>query len=152
MRAMTTTATDPIDTTELASRLRLSVTRLARRLRQEAETGITPSQLAALATVERHQPLTAGELSAHEQVQPPTMTKVVSALVEGGLVARQTDPEDRRVTWFRLTAEGARFLARARRRKEEYLARRLRRVAPSELVTLLEAVAVLERLVEGEPR
>jgi len=141
--------TTPIDATELAARLRLGVTRLARRLRQETEADVTPSQLAALSTVERHQPMTVGELSAHERVQPPTMTRVVSAMVEAGLVTRDPDPADRRVAWLRLTPEGARFLARGRTRKEAYLAKRLRRIEPERLAILERAVDVLEELVEG---
>jgi DNA-binding MarR family transcriptional regulator len=144
--------TTTIDATELAARLRLGVTRLARRLRQETEADITPSQLAALSTVERHQPMTVGELSAHERVQPPTMTRVVSAMVEAGLVTRDPDPADRRVAWLRLTPEGARFLARGRTRKEAYLAKRLRRIDPERLAILERAVDVLEELVEGSGR
>ena len=145
-----TTAT--LDATELAARLRLGVTRLARRLRQEAEADITPSQLAALSTIERHQPMTVGDLSAHERVQPPTMTRVVSALVEAGLVAREPDPSDRRVGWLRLTPEGARFLARGRTRKEAFLAKRLRRMEPDRLLILRQAADLLDELVEEDGR
>lgn len=69
---MPTTA--PPDTAAIAARLRLGVTRLARRLRQEAEAGITPSMLSALSTLDRQGTLTMGDLCAAEQVQPPTMT------------------------------------------------------------------------------
>jgi DNA-binding MarR family transcriptional regulator len=145
-----TTAT--IDATELAARLRLGVTRLARRLRQETEADITPSQLAALSTIERHQPMTVGDLSAHERVQPPTMTRVVSALVDAGFVARHPDPSDRRVAWLGLTPDGARFLARGRTRKEAFLAKRLRRIEPERLTVLARAVDLLEELVEEDGR
>lgn len=145
-----TTAT--IDATELAARLRLGVTRLARRLRQETDADVTPSQLAALSTIERHQPMTVGDLSAHERVQPPTMTRVISALVDSGFVAREPDPSDRRVAWLRLSPEGARFLARGRTRKEAYLAKRLRRIEPERLVILEQAVDLLEELVEEDGR
>ena len=65
---------------ELAARLRLSATRLARRLRQEADAGLTPSQLSALAVIEREGPLTLGALADHEKVAPPSITKVVAKL------------------------------------------------------------------------
>jgi DNA-binding MarR family transcriptional regulator len=139
------------DTVEVASRLRLGVTRLARRLRQEAEPGLTPSLLSALAAVERAGRLTVGELCAAEQVQPPTMTRFVAALVEAGLVDRAQDPGDRRVAWLSVTPEGAKLLTRIRRRKEAYLVRRLRRLEPSELEILERAAPILERLVEGRP-
>lgn len=144
---------EPItDATELASRLRLSVTRLARRLRQEAEPGITPSMLIALSSIDRAGEMTIGELCAVEQVQPPTMTRIVAALVEAGLVTRELDPDDRRVARVRATREGAKLLQRSRKRKEAYLARRLRGLDPSELVVLGEAADILERLVAGGPR
>ncbi len=138
-----------VDTTELASRLRLGVTRLARKLRQEAEPGITPSLLVALSSIDRASAMTIGELCAAEQVQPPTMTRIVAALVEAGLVAREPDPADRRVAWVRVTPEGAKLLHRSRKRKDAYLAKRLRDLEPHELEVLDEAAAILDRLVGG---
>ena len=144
---MPTTA--PPDTAALAARLRLSVTRLARKLRQEAEPGITPSMLAALSSAERQGPLTMRELCVAEQVQPPSMTRIVAALVDAGLAARDADSGDRRVVWVTVTPEGRRLLERSRRRKEAYLARALRSLEPGELDTLEHAAALLERLTEG---
>jgi DNA-binding MarR family transcriptional regulator len=143
-----TTKTAP-DTAELASRLRLGVTRLARRLRQEAEPGITPSLLVALSTIDRAGTMTIGELGVAEQVQPPTMTRFVAALVEAGLVTRAPDPNDRRVAWVRVTPEGAKLLQRSRKRKDVYLARQLRDLEPRELAVLEEASEILDRLVGG---
>lgn len=138
----------PSDTV-LASRLRLAVTRLARKLRKEAEPGITPTMLAALSSVEQAERLTMRDLCAAEQVQPPTMTRVVAAMVEAGLVAREPDPEDGRVVWVRLTPQGRKLLARSRRRKEAYLVEELRGLGPRELDVLEEAAGILERLTEG---
>jgi DNA-binding MarR family transcriptional regulator len=140
--------TAPPDTAALAARLRLGVTRLARKLRQEAEPGITPSMLAALSSAERQGPLTMRELCAAEQVQPPSMTRIVAALAEAGLVARDVDEEDRRVVWVRVTPAGRRLLDRSRRRKEAYLARALRTLDADEVATLEDAAALLERLTE----
>jgi DNA-binding MarR family transcriptional regulator len=134
------------DTAALAARLRLGVTRLARRLRQEAEAGITPSMLSALSSAERRGPLTMRDLCAAEQVQPPTMTRIVAALVEAGLVVREADEVDGRVAWVRVTPEGRRLLERSRRRKEAYLAKALRVLDPRELEHLETAAGVLERL------
>jgi DNA-binding MarR family transcriptional regulator len=135
-----------IDTAALAARLRLGVTRLARRLRQEAEAGITPSMLSALSSAERRGPLTMRDLCAAEQVQPPTMTRIVAALLEAGLVVREADPVDGRVAWVRVSPEGRRLLARSRRRKEAYLAKALGALDPHELEHLVTAADVLERL------
>jgi DNA-binding MarR family transcriptional regulator len=135
-----------IDTAALAARLRLGVTRLARRLRQEAEAGITPSMLSALSSAERRGPLTMRDLCAAEQVQPPTMTRIVAALLEAGLVVREADPVDGRVAWVRVSPEGRRLLGRNRRRKEAYLAKALSALDPHELEHLVTAADVLERL------
>ena len=82
----------------LAASLRLAVARLARRLRQQAEADVTPSMLSALNTIERHGPMTLSDLAAHERVQPPTITSVVGRLEGAGMIARETDPHDRRVS------------------------------------------------------
>lgn len=139
----------PVDPTALAARLRLGVTRLARRLRQEAEAGVTPSMLSALSSAERQGSLTMRDLCQIEQVQPPTMTRIVAALVEAGLVVREPDPTDGRVAWVRVTPDGRRLLERSRRRKEAYLAKALRSLDPEELGTLEAASDILERLTDA---
>ena len=141
-------ATRAPDTAELAARLRLAVTRLARRLRQEAEAGITPSMLSALSSAERQGPVTMGDLCAAEQVQPPTMTRIVAALVAAGLVVREADAADGRVTWVKVMPEGRRLLERSRKRKEAFLARALRDLDPRDVTTLEAAAGVLERFTE----
>lgn len=147
----TASSTTVVPEAELAARLRLAVTRLARRLRRYADAGATPSQLSALATVARLGPLTLGDLSAAERVKPPTMTRVVGSLEEMGLVTRTVDPSDRRVARVELTAAGERLMARSRSRKDAYLATRLRGVSRSERQTLEAAAGILERLLESEP-
>jgi DNA-binding MarR family transcriptional regulator len=138
----------PLDAPALAARLRLGVTRLARRLRQEAEAGVTPSMLSALSSAERQGSLTMSDLCHAEQVQPPTMTRIVAALVEAGLVVREADPSDGRVAWVNVTPEGRRLLERSRRRKEAYLAKALRSLEPEELRSLEAAAEILERLTD----
>jgi DNA-binding MarR family transcriptional regulator len=140
------------DHAEIAARLRLSATRLARRLRQESASGLTPSQLSALAAVHNRGPLTLGELADHERVAPPTITKVVAKLVSDGLLERQVDPDDRRVTRVRVTAAGMALVDETRRRKTAWLAERVRRLDPDERARLAEALDVLDHLCgEGEP-
>jgi DNA-binding MarR family transcriptional regulator len=141
----------PVDTAELAARLRLAVTRLARRLRQEAGPGITPSMLSALSSAERQGPVTMRDLCAAEQVQPPTMTRIVAALVAAGLVVREADAVDGRVAWVKVTPDGRRLLERSRKRKEAYLARALRDLGERDLASLEAAAAILERFTEFPP-
>jgi DNA-binding MarR family transcriptional regulator len=133
---------------ELTSRLRMVVARMSRRLRQEANEGATPSQLAALVTIERHGPITLGDLAGHERVRPPTMTRIVAGLEETGLVRRDIDPHDRRVARVTITPDGARLLARSRTRKDAFLAALLEHLDPDELAVIERAVPILEQLVE----
>src|ERR671918_1111392 len=88
--------TTPVTPPDLASRLRLDISRMARRLRQEAGAELSPSQTAALATIERHGPLTPSELAERERVQRPTVTRVLARLEEDELIVRAGDPTDRR--------------------------------------------------------
>lgn len=146
---MSMAAKTPNETTsELAARLRLVVTRLARRLRQHAESGVSPTGLAALATIERDGPITLGALAKTERVQPPTITSAVARLEELGLVARTPDPTDRRVTHVAVTSAGRKLLDRSRSRKNAYLDRQLRDLTPDEQATLARAAGILERMLE----
>jgi len=146
---------DTSETAELAGRLRLSITRLARLMRQQTDTGLSPTLLAALATVEAAGPLTLGELACREQVAPPTITKAVSGLEKQGLLSRTVDPADRRVARVEITPAGRKLLERARTRKNAWLDRRLGALRPEDLHRLLDAIEALERLTEapaaGEP-
>lgn len=135
---------------ELAARLRLSVTRLARRLRQQSGEGLTPSQNSALASIERHGALTPSELATIERIQRPTATRVLAGLTDSGLVARETDKLDRRVSRVRITPAGAALLRRVRSRKNAYLVRRLRRLTPEQLELLEQAAALIEQLIDDE--
>ncbi|MBV8980103.1 MAG: MarR family transcriptional regulator [Acidimicrobiia bacterium] len=137
---------------ELAARLRLSVTRLARRLRQQAaaESEVSPSQLSTLASVDRLGPITLGDLAAVERVQPPTMTRIVAALDEAGLVRREVDQNDRRIARVQTTVAGRKFLERSRGRKEAYLAARIRTLDADDRAILARAAVILEKILEGE--
>ena len=134
----------------LASRLRLSVARLHRRLRQSADPGLTISQLSALASIERDGPLTLGDLARVEQVQPPTITALTGKLETAGLVQRTIDDVDRRIHRVAITAQGARLLERHRKRKNAYLERRLRLLTADERATLAHAAQIMESLAREE--
>ena len=131
----------------LASALRVSLTRLNRRLRRQAAGhSLTPTQLATLAAVERHPGVTPGELAEHEKMQPPSMTRVISVLVERGLVERTPHPTDRRQVTVTCTEAGVELLRRERRMKEAWLAQRLKELSPEERAALRAAAPVLEKL------
>jgi DNA-binding MarR family transcriptional regulator len=136
---------------ESAARLRLAIARTARRLRQEAagEAGaLTPTTASALASVERHGPLTPSELAEIERVKRPTATRTLRVLEEMGLVDRAPDPADRRSALVSVTAMGRERLRRLRSRKNAYLARRMRDLPASEVETLERAAEILERILE----
>ncbi|MGQ0832695.1 MAG: MarR family winged helix-turn-helix transcriptional regulator [Microthrixaceae bacterium] len=142
--------TTDLDEAEIAARLRLSATRLARRLRREADTGFTPSQLAALATIYNHGPLTLGALADHERVAPPSITKVVTKLEADGLVARSPDPTDGRVSHVVATAAGRAHVEESRRRKTTWLAGRLHELGPDAQARLAPALDVLEAILDED--
>ena len=135
------------DPEELASRLRLSVNRLHRLLRQESLGGLSPAQASALGTVKRLGSPTLGELAATEQVQPPTMTRLVATLSDAGMVTRITDAADRRSARVRITPNGRRALERIRTLKNAFLARRLAELSPAERAGAAELATLLEHLV-----
>ena len=141
--------------TGLATALRISVSRLARRLRVErvmpelAEPALSDTQLAALATLERHGAMSPGDLAEHEKVQPPSMTRVIAALVDWELVTRAPHPTDRRQVILTVTPEGRSLVQRVRRRKEAWLAQRLAELSPQERATLREAAPILEKLSQS---
>lgn len=145
-------ATTRASRAELAGRLRLAVARTARRLRQEADAGLSPSQTAALATIERHGPLTPSELAQHERIQRPTATRLLARLLDAGLVTRSPDPHDRRCSLIALSDDGRAVLRAVRSRKDAYLARRLRTLDDDDLATLARAAAILERMLEEGDR
>lgn len=146
------TASPIVDVAEIASQVRLSVFRLARKLRREGDADVSPTLLAALSTVERHGPMTAGSLAAHEQIQKPTCTRVIASLLERGLIERTVDPLDGRVTWVQATPAGRKVLHRVRTRHAAYLAKRMKRLSPQDLATLEDAARIMERLTEGDAR
>lgn len=141
----------PVGTTDVAAALRLSTTRLARRLRTEAEIGLTPSLLSALAVIHVRGPLTLGALADLEGVAPPTVTKLVARLQEQGLAERVVDPDDRRVARVSITAAGNTLLAESRARKTEWLASRLSHLDEDQLRTLQRASDLIDALLVTSP-
>jgi DNA-binding MarR family transcriptional regulator len=138
----------------LATALRISVSRLARRLRAERmakglEPGLSDTQLAALSALERHGAMTPGELADHEKVQPPSMTRVITVLEERGLVMRAPHASDRRQVVLTATEQGNAVVQQSRRLREAWLAQRLRELTPAERALLRQAAPILEKLSQS---
>lgn len=132
----------------LASALRVSVSRLGRRLRTErsGDLGVSAGGLAVLAQLSREGDRTVGQLAETERVRPPSMTRTVTCLEEDGLVERLPHPDDGRQVLVRLAGAGADLLAAERRRRDAWLACRLRELSPEERAVLRRAAPILERL------
>jgi DNA-binding MarR family transcriptional regulator len=152
MPTMQKTAKHDATTLELANVLRPTITRLARRLRQQDHTGLGPTVTAALSSIAKHGGPTHGELAAIEQVAPPTITAVVGKMETLGLVTRETDSIDRRVTRIRVTPAGVDQLDEVRSRRTSWLASQLSTLTDDERRRLADAVDVLAKLVEVAER
>src|SRR4051794_24642083 len=133
-----------METTSVAAHLRVVLARTARRMRQEAGTDLSPSQTAALATIERHGPLTPSELAGIESIKRPTATQVIARLETAGLIERMSDPSDGRSSLVSASRDGSALLKRLRGRKNAYLARRMRDLSAEDLAALDRAADVLE--------
>jgi DNA-binding MarR family transcriptional regulator len=142
--------TSPASVTDLAARLRLVLTRAARRLRQEAGSGLSPALTSALASIDRHGPLTPSELAELERIQRPTATRILARLEEDALIERTGAPADRRSSLVTATPAGRALLKAMRSRKNAYLARRLGALDPADLAALDRAADVLERVLAEE--
>jgi DNA-binding MarR family transcriptional regulator len=132
----------------VADRLHSAAIHLLRRLRVEDEAlGISAPRLSVLSVLVFAGPKRIGELARIEQVEPPTMTRLVDGLVRDGLAVREHDPDDARAVRVRATSTGGRTLRRGRARRVEALRTRLATLSPTELAALGEGVEVLERII-----
>jgi DNA-binding MarR family transcriptional regulator len=132
----------------VADRLHSAAIHLLRRLRVEDEAlGISAPRLSVLSVLVFAGPKRIGELARIEQVEPPTMTRLVDGLVRDGLALREADPDDARAVSVRATPIGARTLRRGRARRVETLRTSLASLSPAELAALGEGVEVLERVL-----
>ena len=131
----------------LASELRLGVMRLARRLRLErSDDAMSLNQLAVMGTLERHGRLTVGQLAAHEKVRPPSMTRTVACLQESGHVQRSPHETDGRQVVVELTEVGRARVLADRRRRDAWMAQRLKELTKAEREVLRAAAPILDRL------
>lgn len=131
----------------LSSQLRMDVMRLARRLRaQRPESTHSLSHYAALATIDRHGPMSPRDLAAHERVRPPSMTRIVAYLEADGLVRRERHPTDGRRQLLSITDAGRDLLAVDRGRRDAWLSDQLAALSSGDLAALERALPVVRRL------
>lgn len=130
----------------LAARLRATLLRTSRRLRDQRSGAVSEPQLVVLAHLFRHGAMTPSELAAAEHVRPPTMTRILSQLGDAGLIRRSTHPDDGRQVLVEVTDTGCDLVVSTRRRRTEWLDRRLAALSPAERATLSEAEAILRTI------
>ena len=132
---------------DLAAQLRPSLLRLTRIIRnQRVDMSVTLTQLSAMATLQKHGPMSAGELATWERVQPPSMTKVLANLEERGLVRRDVHPTDRRQAIIGITDAGIDLLDSERRSRDAWLFQRLAQLSAEERAALRSVLPVLDKL------
>jgi DNA-binding MarR family transcriptional regulator len=132
----------------LASVLRSSTLRLSRQIRRQRVEGhdLTANQFSVLGALGKNEALTIGELAAHEQVKPPSMTRIVSNMEEAGLVVRRPHETDKRQIVVELTEAAHALIHANRRRRDEWLQNKLKKLTSEERDILRKAALVLERL------
>jgi DNA-binding MarR family transcriptional regulator len=136
-----------LDAAALAHELRIAVMRFSRRLRgQRVDTSVTLTHLSAMSTLRRHGAMSAGELAAHERVQPPSMTRVVGALEAMELITRTPHPTDGRQVVIELTPAAHELLDAEARAREAWLSGRLEQLGPQEREILQEAATIMDKL------
>jgi len=145
-------STEPavIDAVIDVTRLRVALARLSRRLRRHELAGLTPTQLAALATIGKNEPMRLGDLAAAEGIAPSTLTRLVTALEEAGYVRRTADPSDARASTLTITAHGQDALERIRTENTLMLTASLELLTPEQRSALAAALPVLEQLAEAQ--
>lgn len=135
----------------LAGRLRLAVVRLNRRLRAQGvgDRVVTLTQLSALSCLHKHGSLTPGELAAKERVQPPSMTRVIAALEELGLISRRPHDTDGRQVVVSLTDAGDEYITAEVSARERWLDERLAELTENERAALDRTVEIIDRIAGG---
>jgi DNA-binding MarR family transcriptional regulator len=137
-----------VNSNDTAARLRRAVTRLNRRLRNSSLSGISPAQASMLESIEKATNPSLGDLAVAEQMKPPSVTRVVQSMQELGLIILTPDPTDRRCTRAQLSPQGRKEIAAIRRRKTEFLEKKLLSLSESDQHKAQDLAAFLERLLE----
>jgi DNA-binding MarR family transcriptional regulator len=137
--------------TDAATRLRVTVARMARLLRKTpagAEAGLSPTRISVLLSVDRRGPLRLSELAEHESLNPTMLSRAISQLVDDGAVQRVSDDRDRRAAWVNVTSEGHQLAERMRRERTQAVNEALAGLTADEARAIERALPALERLSE----
>lgn len=127
----------------------MTLLRVSRRLRVESGGSLAEGQLSVLAILFKYGPLSVGELAEREHVRPPSMTRTLKFLEDQGYIVRAPHPSDRRSVVVELSEEGMRYILQTRRRRDQWLQRRLAALSVEERRILAEAEKVLRKVVDA---
>jgi DNA-binding MarR family transcriptional regulator len=143
-------AGDTVNEEDAVPRLRLAITRLARRLRQHAtaDESITPSRFSALITIHQRGPVRLSDIADAERIGKSTVTRLVAKLEEDGLVSRVQDPRDGRSALVVTSQLGEELLDSTNQRANEYLRARLAQLDFRDVATIVAALPAIERLLD----
>lgn len=119
-------------------------------MRRERRSELTPTQLSVLSAVALLGPANPGSIATHEQVKPPSVTRMLNHLSDTGYVRRLPDPHDGRQVLVEISEEGHQRLAQERQRRDAWLQEQLDALSPSERDLLRAAAPLLQRLAEAE--
>lgn len=141
----------PLLDIETASRLRVAIGRLSRRLRTTAAgsaAGLTPTRISVLLTVVRQGSMRLSALADAEGLNPTMLSRAISELVDAGLLARTSDPGDRRAAWVQATPRGVELAEQMRRERTDALNAALEGLPAADRRLLEKALPALEGLAE----
>ncbi len=135
------------DVLDIADRIHSAAIKLLRLVRSEdAQSGVGPAQLSALSVLVFSGEKTLHDLAAIEQVQPPTMSRVVEALVRQNLAKRAVGATDRRAIRITATPKGRDLLLAGKARRVHALAARLADLTGEEKENLRRAAEIIARI------
>jgi DNA-binding MarR family transcriptional regulator len=135
---------------ETAARLRRVVTRLNRKLRASALGGVSPAQASMLASIAKLENPSLGDLALEEQIQPPSVTRLVKDMRQAGLITVSSDPDDRRSTRVSLSAAGRKELDTIRKKKAEFIERKFLTLSLEDQSRVREAATLLEKFLDPQ--
>lgn len=133
---------------DVAGRLRRSMMRLTRMLRQHDDDDLSPTLASSLFMIDREGPLSLGDLATRERMTRASVTAVVDKLLRQGLIERRHDQADRRVVRVQVSAAGRRRVNARRSKRTAWLTERLEELSSADVARLAAATEVLERIID----
>ena len=134
---------------QLASELRMVVTRLIKKLRSKSTTGLSLTERSTIALLDQHKELSPSELAAMEKITTQSMSQILHHLLELGYINRKTDETDKRKSIISLSKDGQNILYKVRNERDEWLNNAIKETCSAKEQDLLRrALVPLTKLVD----